>query len=382
MSLGDITREAVLEAIADYDRLGQDAFLDTYGFARARSYLLIHDGKAYDPMAIAGAAHGFLPGRRPLASGSFSGGEAAAGRKLRKLGFAVQVGEQTAASLASLLSKLNVDRTHGPAALYQPITLLWAISRAGQGEPRLAPWLRTREEIAGLVECYGRPGEGDRIHYPLSALYRACLWDLGPDGVTLPDAREEAWFNEHRPDSGLVPSVYDLLRSSSDARVAAVRALARYFTDAPCDQLLFDLGLSESPAEEVLRQGLAAEYGRLCARADAFWSSKPDRRVSRTSNDPIRSRAARQAVILRSEGHCENPECSGDINDVTDAGKPLLEVDHIHDLALGGEDNPAQMVALCPNCHTIKTHGRTRERLRRELFAVAARRHRDLSADC
>jgi 5-methylcytosine-specific restriction enzyme A len=93
--------------------------------------------------------------------------------------------------------------------------------------------------------------------------------------------------------------------------------------------------------------------------------------VPRTLADPIRSRAARRAVILRSKGRCENPDCSGDIEDVTDRGQPLLEVDHIQDLALGGEDNPAQMIVLCPNCHTIKTHGRTREQLHRRLFIVA-----------
>jgi 5-methylcytosine-specific restriction protein A len=33
------------------------------------------------------------------------------------------------------------------------------------------------------------------------------------------------------------------------------------------------------------------------------------------------------------------------------------------------------MIALCPNCHAIKTRGRTREQLRQELFAVATQRH-------
>ena len=42
-------------------------------------------------------------------------------------------------------------------------------------------------------------------------------------------------------------------------------------------------------------------------------------------------------------------------------GRPILEIDHVHDLALGGADDPAQMIALCPNCHAIKTRGTTRE---------------------
>lgn len=93
---------------------------------------------------------------------------------------------------------------------------------------------------------------------------------------------------------------------------------------------------------------------------------------------PIRSDDARRAVLLRSEGRCENPDCTGDIHDVTDTGAPILEIDHIHDLALGGDDNPAQMIALCPNCHAIKTRGSIRAQLRTVLFDTAALRHERL----
>ena len=83
-------------------------------------------------------------------------------------------------------------------------------------------------------------------------------------------------------------------------------------------------------------------------------------------------------MLLRSEGHCENPRCTGEPQDSTDAGRPILEVDHIQDLARGGPDHPEQMIALCPNCHATKTRGRTREQLRRELLAVARHRHQTI----
>jgi HNH endonuclease len=54
---------------------------------------------------------------------------------------------------------------------------------------------------------------------------------------------------------------------------------------------------------------------------------------------------------------------------------PILEVDHIHDLAQGDADDPAQMIALCLNCHAIKTRGRTREQLRDLLRITARQRH-------
>lgn len=166
----------------------------------------------------------------------------------------------------------------------------------------------------------------------------------------------QRWFAEYQPRNGLVASVYNLVRDSAETRAEAVRALAeKYFKDAPYAPLLGYLGLSDSPAEKSFRL-LAAEYRRLSARAGIFWSDREYTRAARTSNDPVRSRAARQAVILRSRGRCENSGCTGDIQDVTDREEPLLEVDHVQDLALGGEDSPAQMIALCPNCRTIKTH--------------------------
>jgi hypothetical protein len=48
-------------------------------------------------------------------------------------------------------------------------------------------------------------------------------------------------------------------------------------------------------------------------------------------------------------------------------------------LELGGGDNPAQMIALCPNCHQVKTRGSTREQLRGVLFATAKLRHERLA---
>jgi 5-methylcytosine-specific restriction protein A len=182
-----------------------------------------------------------------------------------------------------------------------------------------------------------------------------------------------------------------LVSNSPEALAAAASTLVEtYFIDADATELLAELGLSESvgrsPAEiafaslaEKQQRSLAQEYQRLCGRADVYWQGRDDKRTTRTSSVPIRHEDARHAVILRSQGHCENPRCTGDIQDLTDAGDPILEVDHIHDLAKDGEDNPAQMIALCPNCHKIKTFGRTRKELIPVLFTVARQRHEQLA---
>ena len=91
MTLGDLSsRAAVLQALAEYDRLSQDGFLRRYGFGRARGYYLLHEGRRYDSKAIAGAAHGYqFPQLGPLRAADFSGGEATVASKLRSLGFDV-----------------------------------------------------------------------------------------------------------------------------------------------------------------------------------------------------------------------------------------------------------------------------------------------------
>ncbi|WP_371480561.1 HNH endonuclease [Kitasatospora sp. NBC_00315] len=89
MVKGAITRESVLKAVDEYDRLGQDAFLSTYGFGQARNYLLVHEDREYDSKAIAGVAHRYEYGTALLPT-EFHGGTAEAVAWLERLGFAVK----------------------------------------------------------------------------------------------------------------------------------------------------------------------------------------------------------------------------------------------------------------------------------------------------
>src|SRR5690349_11631379 len=91
MSLADLTsRTAILEAIREYDQIGQDAFLQKYGFGRSRDYIVLHDGKTSDSKALLGAAHAYqhpdLGGSR---SGDFNGGKPTTD-KLTSLGFTIE----------------------------------------------------------------------------------------------------------------------------------------------------------------------------------------------------------------------------------------------------------------------------------------------------
>jgi 5-methylcytosine-specific restriction protein A len=90
MRKGAITREAVLKALEECDRMGRPAFLESYGFKEAQSYVLLYGGREYDSKAIAGVAHKYTEGR-PLAADEFSGGRDHAVAWLKREGFQVRL---------------------------------------------------------------------------------------------------------------------------------------------------------------------------------------------------------------------------------------------------------------------------------------------------
>lgn len=92
MGIAELTsREAVLKAIGEFDRLGQVRFLRKYGFRPAREYFLEFQSRSYDSKAIVGAAFGYqFPARGPLKADEFSGGYATVKRKLEELKFVVK----------------------------------------------------------------------------------------------------------------------------------------------------------------------------------------------------------------------------------------------------------------------------------------------------
>ena len=95
------SRDAVLAAMREFDALGRDAFLATYGFGPAQAYLVRHEGREYDSKAIVGVAFGFqFPERGPLKAAEFSGGEASVRRVLQRLGFEVTTSEPIGPRLA------------------------------------------------------------------------------------------------------------------------------------------------------------------------------------------------------------------------------------------------------------------------------------------
>jgi hypothetical protein len=84
-----VTRDDVLRAMHEYDRLGPEAFFAEHGFAPTTTYELVGEERRYPPKAILGTAYELATGER-LASGDFEGGKTGAVRVLGKLGFTIQ----------------------------------------------------------------------------------------------------------------------------------------------------------------------------------------------------------------------------------------------------------------------------------------------------
>jgi hypothetical protein len=84
-----VTRDDVLRAMAEYDRLGPAAFFAAHGFGPTTTYDLVRGERRYPPKAILGTAYELAVGQR-LAPSDFEGGKSGAVAVLGKLGFAVE----------------------------------------------------------------------------------------------------------------------------------------------------------------------------------------------------------------------------------------------------------------------------------------------------
>lgn len=109
------SRQAVLDAMAEHDRLGADSFLQRYGYGAPTSYWITHDGRRYPSKALLGVAwHYENPSRPALRASQFSGGERTVQRTAEALGFTVVV--DAAAPLPVQTSMRQTPaRARGPA---------------------------------------------------------------------------------------------------------------------------------------------------------------------------------------------------------------------------------------------------------------------------
>ncbi|WP_425956810.1 hypothetical protein [Xylanimonas sp. McL0601] len=120
-----VTRQHVLQAIAEYDDRGREAFLGVYGFQPSPTATFVHEGKTYDSKGVLGVAHRYATGRAAL-SEELSGDDATADL-LRKCGFDVaeapgvpRVEARTTAARSAASRPAAARPARRPAAVERP----------------------------------------------------------------------------------------------------------------------------------------------------------------------------------------------------------------------------------------------------------------------
>lgn len=371
---------AISSAIQEFRELGRDAFLAHYDLEPSRDYFIALDGLLIDSKPILAVAYrNQYPERGLLPAAQFSGGTGGAIRTLTRLGFhtttrALQVPPKPGAEYEN---RTKIQRAYGGDKVAgiirfpgddvvnvfsdaegpyadDPPSLVGPFGYRGEGlsgPHRLDRGGNARLEQAfqsgSAVRFWYRPkGEPFRFLTWVTVLGRAWIDGIGQDGLPRPEIE---WQLEAVPaaDSQAWPA--DVLQAQAESRETVENN-----PDAP----------------EALPN---PSYADLVARIEQRGQGRRSTGTVRT--DYARSVAARRAVLDRSGGNCESARCTGMPAELNRRGRPILDVDHVVDLALGGEDHPRNMVALCPNCHACKTRGAHARRWRKELLAVAVAAH-------
>lgn len=308
MALVDLTAEAVNAALDEYDRLGGEDFLAKYGFGPARDYFVIRDGKAYDSKAIAGAAHGYLPGGAPLQADQFNGGHATAVRRLRLLGF-------------------HVPPQRSPAWIRDEVIL--ACDLVAQND-----WHYMDAEDSRVIELSSL-----LQRLPFHPVELRSDTFRNPNGV----ARKTADIATHHPDYEGAPTkggaidkdvLLEFLDDPSGMREIAGALRRAIAADAVVDQLLTPVDDEDDEVKE----------GRLLQR----------QHFVRERDKKLRAKKIADFLKTHSQVHCE--VCGFDFEATYgQRGHQYAEVHHVVPLHASGEIKTkiADLILLCANCHRM-----------------------------
>jgi 5-methylcytosine-specific restriction protein A len=311
MAKTDITREDVLRAIAEFDELGQEAFLDNYQMGKATAYLLHYGGQEYDSKAILAAAHGVHPGLAPLNSGEFSGGENDAVKFLRRLGFVVPPTREPTWARDELILACDLVRDNGWKGM-------------GPNDPRV-------QELSDLLQ-----------QLPINPMEMRGPKFRNPNGVS-----RKTWdIATHHPDYTGAPTNagaadLEVLRDFLD-REAAMRQTAQLIREGMSSGELVDASEALVDVDD-LGDGEAAE-GRLLER----------RHFARERDRTLRDKKI--AHHLRSHNHLAYEICGFDFRAVYgDHGGGYIECHHITPLHVSGQTKTklSDLVLICANCHRM-----------------------------
>ena len=149
-TFSSVTPQHILQAIAEYDDRGGDAFLGLYGFGPSTGYWLVHEGRRYDSKAVLGVAHKYATGRVAPAE-EFSGGEQGAAAVLRKRGFVVDGPPTPAAAPGSPRAQRSAPRASSRTSHQTPARRTPAAER----EAAICPTCFTALPATGVCDFCG-----------------------------------------------------------------------------------------------------------------------------------------------------------------------------------------------------------------------------------
>jgi putative restriction endonuclease len=354
MGLGDIGHEDILAATEEFRRLGRDNFLQTYGFGRATSYELVLDGLRYDSKAILGVAHGHATGYF-LRARDFSGGAATVARRLHELGFVVAPGEPSwnRATLLERLRKLKVSRGPGSPApsRHQPLSLLWAMARTPDEQPRMTPWPKFRDEVGPLLTDFGIPNAKATPEYPFWHLRGSGLWEVERIPTERADEMPKAsLLDAHHPQAGFKREVADLLRDPVTRLDAIATLCDTYLEDVDRPTLFRRIGLHGYTTATGL---LSAAPEDESTAADMDEHGRPTGPAPR--RDTTRSVIVRDEALARRVKELEDNRCQICGTALRHLNRPYSEAAHIRGLGEPhrGPDELHNLLCLCANCHVL-----------------------------
>lgn len=241
MSIEDITDPtAVAQAISEFDRVGRDAFLKTYGFGEATRWYVEQNGSHYNSKAILGVAHKYQFGQA-LGPHQFYGGRPT-NRKLEDLGFTV----------------INLDKSEGELPPVTDATHFWILAARPDR-------YRLLDAVRELDEDWWRSGrshlrKGDRVaiwtykgHDSERGIVALGLVLTDTAETDLPDEQHPYWISGAEPLAARAP-----------------RVLVRYVVrpDPP-------LWMEDAPEDSVLRRlkTVEAQGGTAFTLSEGDWDA-------------------------------------------------------------------------------------------------------------
>ncbi|MBO8196210.1 HNH endonuclease [Streptomyces oryzae] len=306
---GSISRHDVLKTLEEFDALGRETFLSTYGYGPARKYVIVHEDREYDSKAIVGVAHKHQHGA-PLTHKQLSGGLGHAVDELKRLGFVIRAARNPAWTRDELILACDVVARNEWRGL-------------DAEDPRVA-------ELSNYLQQLGAHPEEER-----AITYR------NRNGA----ARKTFDIATHHPSYQLKPTnggrldrevLHDFLDRPAEMAQAA-RLIREGLKDGTLD--LVPLGTDDAVDDEV-----SAPEGRVLYR----------RHRTRERNRKLRQKKIRS--VLKAGGALVCEACGFDFAAVYgERGEGYIECHHVVPLHEAGESTTklSDLALICANCHRM-----------------------------